>query len=55
MRVEYENLNQKYLRMALSILDGFKESGLYSDYQEVDNWTDEEYEEMLEMFRELTY
>jgi hypothetical protein len=41
------------LKMALDILESFMESSLYEDYQEEDNWSDEEYEEMLTLLHEM--
>lgn len=43
---------QEAIRLALSVLDSFKESSLYEDYQNEDGWTDEQYEEMLVILRE---
>jgi hypothetical protein len=41
------------LELALNILEPFKESGLYTDYQDVDGFPDEDYEEMLDILRSL--
>ena len=41
---------EQAIKMALNILEPFKESSLYDDYQEVDRFTDDEYEEMLKIF-----
>jgi len=36
------------LKLALSILDSFKEAGnIYEDYKEVDGYTDDQFDEML--------
>lgn len=51
----YNAINLNALRIALSILESFKECSLYNEYKEVDEWTDEEYEEMLEELRVITY
>jgi hypothetical protein len=40
------------LKLALSVLDSFKEAGnIFDDYKEVDGFTDEQYEEMLAVLR----
>jgi rubrerythrin len=43
--------NQEALKLALAILEPFKESGLYDDYQADEGYTDERYEEMLGVLR----
>lgn len=45
---------KKSLKIALSILNSFKESSLYEDYQEEDGYKDEEYEAMLADLAALT-
>ena len=39
---------QQAIHLALSILDPFKESGLYQDYQADEGFSDEQYQDMLD-------
>ena len=40
-------LSSAIIKLALSVLEPFRESSLYEDYQEEDGWTDKEYNEMV--------
>ena len=45
--------DDKALSMALSILESFKGAGnIYDDYKAEDGFTDEEYDEMLQVLRQ---
>ena len=41
------------IELALKVLEPFRENSAYEDYQDEDGWTDEEYQSMLEAFREV--
>ena len=46
--------DQNALKLALSILDAFKEAGnIYEDYKEDEGFSDQEYEEMLHILRRV--
>ena len=40
------------MKLALSILEPFRDSSLYDDYQDVDGWTDEQFQSALEILYE---
>lgn len=45
---------ERALRIAESVLSSFKEAGsIYDDYQQADGFTDEDYEDMLLVLREM--
>jgi len=45
---------KRALQLALAILESFKKAGqIYIDYQNVDGFTDEEYEQMLDTLTKL--
>ena len=46
-------ISEKSLKLALSILESFKEAeNLYEDYQEADGFTNEDYDRMIQQLKE---